>query len=118
MCCTKCHQCSTAFRNIGKVLCCLSLLESVFSVCLYPSSLRSASAEQQRNPVPHSQYQRCVFLASECSERKTLFGCWGRWEAAAAFQSTNVGLSEHAVSATEQDGARQWRPQHNADAWN
>lgn len=72
MCCTKFHQCSTTFRNTGKVLCCLSLLESMFSVCMHPSSLRSTSAEQQRNPVPHSLCQRCVFLASECSERKTL----------------------------------------------
>lgn len=118
MCCTKFHQSSTAFRNIAQVLCCLLLLECVFSSTVHPSSSESSSAEQQRNPLPLSQYQRCVFLASECSERKTLFGCWGRWEAAAAFQSTNVGLPEHTGSAMEQDGAQQWSPQHNTDAWN
>lgn len=120
MCYTKFHQSSTAFRNIGKFLCCLLLLDCLFSntMCLSKSSLIWGVVELSREVLSPpasirdaslwcllSQWQRWVFLACECSERKTLFGCWGRWEAAAAFQSTNVGLSG-------------WSPQHNADASN
>jgi len=43
-------------------------------------------------------------LACEYSACKSLFRCYGRWEAAAVFQSTNVELSIYTLSAMEQDG--------------
>lgn len=83
-----------------------TVLLNTYSSCISlehpPSSEQfSWAAEKSSAPRPVSEM---LFLASERSERKTLFGCLGSWEAAAAFQSTNVGLSEHPASAVEQDG--------------
>lgn len=73
-------------------------------------SWEAGSLSSQRNTRSLILCQRCVFMSCEYSECKTLFRWYGRWEAAAVFQSTNAGLSMHTLSAMEQGGVHTIEP--------